>query len=174
LYVRTSAPLNTVGAEIKRRVAAAHPGFGIDIHVFQDQLRDALVRERLLAGLSGFFGILAVLIATIGLYGVIAYIVIWRRKEVGIRIALGSTRTGIVGLFMKEAGVLIGLGLAFGLVGSVLFARAANSLFFGFSAQDPTGYCEAVLVLAVVAALGSYLPARRASGLAPLVALREE
>ena len=109
-----------------------------------------------------------------GLYGVIAYIVLRRRKEVGIRIALGATRPIIINLFLKEAGILIALGIVIGLGGSVAFARAASALLFGVSPRDTLGYTLAAALLASVAFLASYLPARRAAALAPLIALREE
>ena len=174
LYVRSSAPLNEVIQEIKRRIARSRPGVGMEFRIFETEVMNTLLRERLLASLSGFFGALAALLASIGLYGVINYFVAWRRNEIGIRMALGATQGGIVGLFMKEAILLAALGIAIGLVGSVIFARAAKSLLFGFAAYDPLTYCAAAAVLAGIAILGSYVPARRAARLDPVSALHYE
>ncbi|HWB96853.1 MAG TPA: ABC transporter permease, partial [Bryobacteraceae bacterium] len=173
-YIRSAAPLNLLADEIKRRINRSRPGVGTEFRVFQDEVRDSLQRERLLASLSGFFGALAAVLAAIGLYGVIAYIAVRRRNEIGIRMALGATRAGIVGLFLREAALLAAVGAIFGLAGALLFARAARSLLFGFSAYDPLTYGAAAALLAAVVALGSYLPARRAAGLDPLTALHYE
>ncbi len=174
LYVRSSAPLAQITAEIKRRVHQAHPGIGMEFRVFETQIRDGLVRERLMAALSGFFGVLAALLASIGLYGVMAYIVVWRRNEIGIRMALGATRGQVIRLFMRQAVALALAGLAIGVGASFVFAQATKSLLFGLTPYDPTTYCSAAILLGAVAALGSYLPARRASRLDPLVALHYE
>jgi putative ABC transport system permease protein len=124
--------------------------------------------------LSGFFAVLASVLAATGLYGVIAYISASRRNEVNIRLALGATRAGIVRLLMFDAAVPLALGVSIGLVGSLVFARAASSLIFGFSPYHPLTYCISASVLAAVAALGSFLPARRASRSDSLTVLNYE
>ena len=146
----------------------------MEFRVFENQIRDSTMRERLLAALSSFFGLLAAGLAAIGLYGVMAYIVAWRRNEIGIRMALGATRFGITSLFMREAAMLAAFGVSIGLAGALVFARAARSLVFGFSEYDPITYCLAAAVLATVSALGSYLPARRAARLDPIAALQSD
>src|ERR1700692_1411212 len=98
---------------------------GMQFQVLQQRISDSLTRERLLAALSGFFGALAALLATIGLYGVLAYNAVRRRNEIGIRMAVGATRGQILGLVLKEAAVLVAVGLAAGLLCSVAFADVA-------------------------------------------------
>jgi len=174
MYIRSSAPLAALSSAIQRRLTASHPELGMEFRVFQKQIEDTLLRERLMAALSGFFGALAVLLATIGLYGVIAYLVVRRRNEIGIRMALGASRAQVVGLIMKDAALLVAIGVAIGAVCSLALAQTAASLLFGLKAYDPLTFLAAALALAAVAALGSYLPARRASRLDPMTALRYE
>jgi ABC-type antimicrobial peptide transport system permease subunit len=127
-----------------------------------------------MAALSGFFGVLAALLATIGLYGVIRYILERRRNEIGIRLALGAGPPKVVGLVMKEAAALLIIGLALGTACSLALTRATASLLFGLSADDPLTLLAATGLLAAAVAVGSYLPARRASRLDPMTALRCE
>ncbi len=174
MYVRSSAPLAAVESAVRRRVNAWRPGIGMEFHVFRRQIADGLVRERLLAALSGFFGVLAALLAAIGLYGVLAYSTVRRRDEIGIRMALGATRGQIVGMVMKEAALLVTLGLMIGLACALALARVAASLLFGVSPRDPVSFGAAAMLLAAAAVLGSFLPARRASRLDPVAALRAE
>ena len=174
MYIRSSAPLASVISALKRRLGASHPEMEMDFRVFQTQIQEGLVRERLMAALSGFFGALAALLATIGLYGVMAYVMVRRRNEIGIRMALGAGRGNVIGLVMKDAALLVMTGIAIGLVCALALARTAASLLFGLSSYDALTFCGAALLLAAVAALGSYLPAYRASRLDPMTALRYE
>ncbi|HEV3198988.1 MAG TPA: ABC transporter permease, partial [Bryobacteraceae bacterium] len=174
MYIRSRAPLSAVEAAVRRRIAAWRPGTGMEFRVFQRQISDSLVRERLLAALSGFFGVLAALLAGIGLYGVLAYRAVGRRNEIGIRVALGATRGQIVGLVVTEAALLVAVGLAIGLACSLAAGNAVASLLFGISARDPGRLGAAAIALAAAAALGSVLPARRAARLDPMAALRDE
>ncbi len=146
----------------------------IDFHVFQTQIRDGLLRERLMATLSGFFGILAGLLATIGLYGVISYMVARRTSEIGIRMALGATPSNVLGLIMREAALLLAIGLSVGAVLTTLAASTTKALLFGLKPYDPVTLAIAIAALAMVAAAASLVPARRASALEPIRALREE
>jgi putative ABC transport system permease protein len=138
------------------------------------QIRDSLLRERLMATLSGFFGFLAVVLATIGLYGVISYTVARRTNEIGIRVALGAQRGDVVGMIMRDAGTMLVIGLAVGAVLTLVVARAAASLLYGLKPHDPATLTVAVVALTLVAAVASFLPAHRAAGLDPMAALREE
>lgn len=174
LYIRSSAPANAITAAITQRINASHPGVAVSINVFETWIMDSLRRERTLAVLSGFFAVLAAALATIGLYGVIAYISISRRNEVSVRMALGATRAGIVRLLMLDAARPIAIGIALGLAGALTFARAAGSLIFGTSPYDPLTYSIATAILAAVALLGSYLPTRRASRADSLATLNVE
>jgi ABC-type antimicrobial peptide transport system permease subunit len=140
----------------------------------ESQLTDGLLRERLMATLSGFFGLLAASIATIGLYGVVSYSVARRRNEIGIRMALGADRRQVVRMVMREAGMLLVVGLAVGAISALAVARSAQSLLFGLAPHDPLTLITAATGLAAIAAVASYVPARRASQLEPTEALREE
>ena len=174
MYIRSSAPLPAVEAVVRRRIAAWRPGMGMQFQVFRQQISDSLIRERLLAVLSGVFGVLAALLATVGLYGVLAYNAVRRRSEMGIRMALGATRGQIIALVLKEAALLIAIGLTIGMAFSLAVARVAASLLFGIQARDPVRLAAAAIALAAAAALGSFLPARRASRFDPMVALRDD
>ena len=158
----------------KSAVAEVNPEIGLEFRVLTTQLRESLMRERLMATLSGAFGILAGVLATIGLYGVIAYMVERRRNEIGLRMALGADRMHVIGLVLREAGVLLVAGLVVG-TGLTLWAgRAASAMLFGLNASDPVTIAGSIALLAIVALGASYAPARRASRLDPMTALREE
>jgi predicted permease len=174
IFIRSSAPLPTVEAAVRRRIAAWRPGTGLQFQVFQQRISDSLMRERLLAALSGFFGVLAALLASIGLYGVLAYQTIRRHNEIGIRLALGAARGQIMRLVLKEAALLVLVGLVIGLLGSLALGQAAASLLFGISPRDPLHLGAAAIALAAAAAIGSMIPARHASRLDPMDALRDE
>jgi ABC-type antimicrobial peptide transport system permease subunit len=133
-----------------------------------------LLRERVMAMLSGGFGILAGLLATLGLYGVIAYMVTRRRNEIGVRVALGADRAQVVRLVLREALLLLATGLAVGTALAVWAGRAAAALLFGLKPYDPVSLAAAVTLLTSIALLASYVPARRAARLEPMAALREE
>jgi ABC-type antimicrobial peptide transport system permease subunit len=127
-----------------------------------------------MARLSGFFGMLAVLLAVIGLYGVISYMVARRRNEIGIRMSLGANRRSIVALVLREAALLLCIGLVVGVALALAAGRAASSMLFGLKAHDATTFAVATLSLAAVALAASYFPASRASLLDPMDALRNE
>jgi predicted permease len=159
---------------VKQHFAKAHPGVVVESTIFQDRIRDRFVRDRLLAALAGFFGILAGLLAMIGLYGMISFAVAQRRQEIGIRVALGADRHRVVGMMMGEAGRLVAVGVAVGAVVALVAGRSASTLLFGLTPHDPATLVSAAVLLICIAALASYLPARRASRLDPLVALRQD
>jgi predicted permease len=159
---------------IKEAIMQFAPKAIIDFSMLQTQVRDSLLRERLMATLSGFFGFLAVVLATIGLYGVISYTVARRTNEIGIRVALGAQRSDVIGMVMREAGTMLVIGLAVGAVLTLVVARAAASLLYGLKPHDPVTLALAVVALTLVAAIASFLPAHRAAGLDPMAALREE
>jgi ABC-type antimicrobial peptide transport system permease subunit len=127
-----------------------------------------------MATLSAFFGALAVLLAVIGLYGVMSYMVAQRRKEIAIRMALGAEPVSIVKLVMWESGTMLLAGLAIGMALALAGGRAATSMLFGLKPSDPFTLGTALLSLSLVAALASLLPAGRASRNDPMVALRDE
>jgi putative ABC transport system permease protein len=172
--LRTAAPLGDVFRGVKSAVAEVHPEIVIEFRVLSAQVQESLLRDRLMATLGGAFGFLAAVLATLGLYGVIAYMVARRRNEIGVRIALGAGRGRVIRLVLREAALLLVVGLAVG-TGLALWAgQAASALLFGLKPYDPATLGGAIALLAVVAMLASYGPARRASRLEPMQALREE
>ena len=172
--IRTNTPVGEVMRAATAAVAQVDPSIGIQFTVFSTQLKESLTRERLMAALAGAFGILAGLLAVLGLYGVIAYMVARRRNEIGMRIALGASPGGVVWLVLREAALLLGIGLALGLALSLWAGRAATSMLYNLKPHDPVTLAGAVGLLALVALVAAYGPAYRASRLDPMVALREE
>jgi predicted permease len=174
VVVRSSAPVAQVTAVVTALAHDVHPTSVITFRTMESQVKDSLLRERLIATLSGFFGGLAALLATIGLYGVMSYMVARRRNEIGIRMALGADRAEVIRMVMREAGVLLAAGIGVGLLLSIAATRAATTLLFGLRPGDPATLAMAAGGLGLVAMLASYLPALRASRLEPTEALREE
>ncbi len=174
MMIRSSIEPAAAAASIKRRLAQSHPFLIMDFAGFQSRIRDGLVRERLMAMVSGFFGALAALVAMVGLYGMMSYAMAQRQQEIGIRVALGANRRRVVLMVMREAGWLLLVGMAIGGGLSMLATRSATSLLFQLSPHDPATLLGACGALAAVALLASFVPARRASRLDPIVALRNE
>jgi len=172
--MRTQAPLGEFYHAAEEAIADIHPGLGIDFAVLTTQIKESLMRDRLMAALAGGFGLLAALLAVLGLYGVIAYMVARRRNEIGVRIALGASRGQVIGLVLKEAVLLLAIGLTVGAALAAWAGQAAASLVYGLKPQDPLTLGAAVALLAMVALFASYGPARRASRLQPMDALRDE
>jgi predicted permease len=164
----------TAATTLKQYLGKAHPEAVIETTVLQQAVADRLVRDRLLAMLAGFFGVLAAVLAMVGLYGMISFAVANRRQEIGIRIALGADRVDVIGMMMREAGRLVAVGVVVGVLVSLLAGRAAASLLFDLVPHDPITLAAASLLLGFVAAFASYLPARSASRLNPLDALRQQ
>lgn len=174
VVIRSSLALEPLLASLRHAVAEMNPTLAIDFHPYNGIVKDALLRERLLATLSGFFGALAIVLATVGLYGVIAYLVVRRTNEIGIRMALGATPSRILGMVLREAASLLIFGVIIGTVLAIASGRVASTLLFGLKPYDPAVLIAASLTLGVVAVGASLLPARRAARLQPTVALREE
>jgi putative ABC transport system permease protein len=172
--IRSRAPVGDTIPAVKRRLAEANPEISLTFHVFESDIRDGLLRERLMATLSGFFGLLATVLAVIGLYGVMSYMVQRRTNEVGIRMALGAGRLRILGMILFEALGLLAMGIGVGLALSIALGKTASSLLFGVKPADPITLGLAAALLALVAAAASYFPARRASKFDPMTALRYE
>jgi len=174
IVVRSELPLSTLMPSMTSAIADSSPEISVTFRAFRDILRDGLVRERVMASLSAFFGFLAAILAMVGLYGIVSFLVVRRRNEIGVRIALGATRGNILMLILREAGTLLALGLAVGVVLAIGAASLARSLLFGLQPFDPATIATAALGLAAVAVAASLLPAHRAATLDPVAALREE
>jgi ABC-type antimicrobial peptide transport system permease subunit len=134
----------------------------------------SVVQERLVAKLSAFFGALAILLAAIGLYGVMSYAVARRTNEIGIRLALGARSSNVIAMVLGEAALLIAIGGVAGGAAAYAATRLVKTFLFGLAPLDPLAFGGAAALLLVVAALSGYLPSRRASKIDPVVALRYE
>jgi putative ABC transport system permease protein len=172
--MRSGAPLPTITSEVTSVVGQTNGNIILQFRTLPSMVRESLMRERLMATLSGLFGALAGLIATIGLYGVMSYTVARRRNEIGIRMALGASRSDVVRMVMREAGLLLLSGVLIGTALAIAAARTAATLLFGLHPGDPATLAMAAGGLGLVAMMASYLPALRASRLQPTEALREE
>jgi hypothetical protein len=159
---------------VRKRITLEHPEMAVEFMDFQQSVRDRLVRERLMAMLAGFFGVLAALLAAVGLYGVVSYMTARRRNEIGVRMALGARRPQVVRMVLREAAVMVVAGMMLGTMLSLLAGRTAKSLLFELQPWDPVTIGTAIAALTTIAILASLLPARRAAKLDPMVALRYE
>jgi ABC-type antimicrobial peptide transport system permease subunit len=159
---------------IKQRVTRLNPGILIGFTELRMQLAERLVGERMLAWLSGGFGVLAMMLASFGLYGIVAYLAGGRKNEIGIRLSLGSSRLQIIRLVMGDSVRLVVIGLAIGLPIAIALMRTASALLFGLSATDVGPLAAAVVFLAMAAGIAALVPAWRASRLDPSSALRAE
>ncbi|MFZ0594295.1 MAG: FtsX-like permease family protein, partial [Bryobacteraceae bacterium] len=174
IMIRSTTSVRGTASGVRRAVAQVSPLIGVDFRAFEATIDEGLLRERLMATLSGFFGGLAALIAAIGLYGVMSYLAARRTNEIGIRIALGADRRNILALIMRQAGALLAAGLSSGALLAIAAAGIVRSILFGLKPYDARTLALAAALLAAVTLAASYVPARRAARLDPMAALREE
>jgi predicted permease len=175
LHIRTLGDPTPLGPQVRQMINQIDdklPIFGVT--TLDEQLHESLEQERLVAQLVSFFGALALVLACIGLYGVMAHGVVRRTNEIGIRMALGAGRGNIAWMVLRETLYLVLAGLVIGVPAALLGARLISTQLFGMSPTDPITLVAAALILTIVALLAGYLPARRASRVNPLTALRYE
>lgn len=172
--LRVAGDPRSIIPAVKTSVAEVSPSISLQFTTFTEQVNASLTRDRLLATLSGFFGVLALLLATVGLYGTLSYSVARRRNEIGIRIALGAEGSRVMKLVLGEVGRLTLIGVVLGALASFGVMRWVTSFLYGLSASDPRTMTVAALTLGAAAAVAGALPAWRAARVNPVDALREE
>jgi predicted permease len=173
--VRYSGDKASVAAAIRAAVKEVAPAVPpVQIRTMNELMGETLVTERVISQLSGFFGLLALVLASIGLYGVMAYSVAGRTNEIGIRVALGARPRDILRIVLRETTILIGIGVALGLPSILAAKRLISSQLYGVTALDPVAISGATVLLASVAVLAGYIPARWASRVDPVIALHYE
>jgi predicted permease len=174
-YVRTSMASKTMFGALRRKVRELDGAMPVyDMKTLQGQLDETLSTERLIAVLSAAFGLLATVLAALGLYGVMAFMVARRTKEIGLRMALGAPQSQVIWMVMRETLVLVAAGLAIGIPAALLVGKYVSTQLYGVKATDVFSAAAALVILAIVAAGAGYLPARRASTIDPIQALRYE
>jgi predicted permease len=175
LCVRTSREAPETVESVRKIIAGIDPAIPVTSSAtMQKQIDHNILEDRLIATLSGFFGIVALVLAGGGLYGVISYSVVRRTREIGIRIALGADRSEVLRLVLRDAAILVTAGAVIGVPAALAVTRLVKSLLFGVGAQDPLAIAGGTAVLIAIAVLASIIPARRATRVNPIVALRCE
>jgi predicted permease len=175
MYVRTTNQPDAAFGAIRQVVRQLDTNIPIyNMRTMDHQMDQSLLNDRLIATLSTAFGVLATLLAVIGLYGVMAYTVARRTREIGVRMALGAVPGDVIWLVMRDVLVLVGSGLVLGLIAASALSRFVSSQLYGVSGSDPLTMAGACVVLALVAAIAGYIPARRATRVNPVLALRYE
>jgi predicted permease len=174
LEIRASGSLNRVADAVRKQLQPKLPDGSVEIRALSAQIEASMVQERMMATLAGAFGALALILACIGLYGLLSYRVARRTREIGIRMALGARRSRVVGMEVGGAIRLVAVGIALGLPVSWVLSSLVKSMLFGLTATDPLTIAGAAILLTAAALLASYLPARRASRVDPMSALRHE
>jgi putative ABC transport system permease protein len=172
--IRSRIGASALTSAVKDTIEKVNPQINMRFAVLTTQIELTLAQDKLMAALCGFFGVLAILLAAIGLYGVISYTVAQRTNEIGIRMALGAQRSGVLRLILSEVLVLIGIGVVVGAGLTLAGSKAASSMLFGLKPRDPLTIAAAVAILTGIGIAASLVPARRAAQLDPMKALRNE
>jgi ABC-type antimicrobial peptide transport system permease subunit len=174
-YLRTPNESGALGNRLRALVARVDSNLPVtDMKTLQVQIAESLFVERMVAGLSAAFGLLATLLAALGLYGVMSYAVSLRTREIGIRMALGAARAKVLRLVLEEVALLAGIGILLGLPSGYGLGRLIESQLFGITAKDPLTFAVATGSLVIAAFLAGYVPAARAARVDPMVALHYE
>jgi predicted permease len=175
LVLRTAGAPESLAAPLRGAVKTVDPTLPLyDVLTMQEVIDKSLASRRLNLWLLGFFAAVALVLAATGLYGVISYLVAQRTREIGVRMALGAQKSDVQGLVLRQAAALAGFGILLGVAGALAFTRVLDSLLYGVSSRDPLTFAALSALLAAVALLASWVPARRASRVSPMVAIRAE
>jgi predicted lysophospholipase L1 biosynthesis ABC-type transport system permease subunit len=175
LVVRTAGDPALLAGAVRAAIREVSPGQAfLELVPLRAKVADAASTQRLFTVLVTGFGALALGLAAVGLYGVVAYVVRQREREIGVRVALGASPGRVLALTLRQGMTPVGVGLAVGLVAALAVTRVLRALLFEVSATDPLTFFAVALLLGVVAFLASYLPARRAARVDPAIALRAE
>ncbi len=175
VILRFKGPQDNVEPTVRRTLASIDPNLTItDFRPYEVQVASNFNQDRLIARLTTLFGALALILACVGLYGVTAYFVARRSGEIGIRMALGATRSSVVSMVLRGVLVQIGFGLALGIPSALLAGHLMASQLYGVGAYDPVALLAAAGVLALCATFAGFIPARRAASIEPMQALRTE
>ena len=175
LVVRFTGPPSSVVPQIRQTITQINRNLPVDdVRTLSAHINRSLTQQTLVARLASFFGLLALLLACVGLYGVMSYGVARRTNEIGIRMALGARGAGVLWLVLREALLLVAIGLVVGVLASLAVTKTAEKLLYELKPNDPLTIALATLLLAAVAAIAGFLPARRAARVDPMTALREE
>ena len=174
IVVRTESDPTAAFGAIRGVLREIDPTVPPRLNTFAEIFSESVNTRRFNLVLVGVFALTALLLAMAGVFGVLAYSVAQRTREIGVRIALGATPASILKMVLAQGLITIGIGTALGLAGSLLLTRTMRSLLFGVSPNDPLTVAVVALLLIVIAALASYIPARRATRVDPMVALRHE
>lgn len=175
LVLRTGQQAAGIPDALRREVTAIDPAIPVmSMRTIEQQIDNNIMEDRLMTTLSGFFGVLALLLAAVGLYGVISYSVTRRTREIGIRMALGAERSSVVWLVGRHAAALVLIGAAIGIPSALALSKLVKTFLFGVGPRDTTAIVASLAVLLLVAAVASAIPARRATRVDPMVALRQD
>jgi putative ABC transport system permease protein len=174
LFIRGSADVASLTTSVAAAISRVNETIEIDLRTLDRDIDDSLIQERLLATLSGFFGVLALLVASIGLYGLMSLTVTRRRREIGVRLALGAFPRSVIRMVLRDVWIVTGIGVVAGSIASLTTARLVSSLVYGLEPTDIATLAFAIVILCVTATLAGFFPARRAARFDPMTVLREQ
>ena len=176
MTIRTTLPdPYTLVPGVRAALHAIDPQMAIyDVKTMSDAVSESLWRPRLQGQVLGIFAVLALLLATVGIYGVISYTVAQRTREIGVRVALGAQRSHVLAMVLRQSAVLASVGVAIGIGAALIVSRSLATLLYGVSATDLVSFAVVPAILGVVTIVATYLPARRATRVDPLIAIRTE